>query len=153
MFIRPYAPSDLDTLITLFRVSVRQGAVGEYRPEQLLAWAPDEIDREIWAQKRASASTWVAEREGRIVGFSDIEPDGHIDMLYVHPVFHRRGIATALLGHVEHEAKERDIPLLHAAASLAARPVFEKAGFRVVREQTVSCNGQDFINFVMEKKV
>lgn len=36
-------------------------------------------------------------------------------------------------------------------ASITARPFFERQGFRVVREQTVSRQGVSMINFVMEK--
>ena len=40
--------------------------------------------------------TWVAEKDGRIVGFAAIGESmlGHV---YVHPDFHSRGIGTALL--------------------------------------------------------
>ncbi|TLY32484.1 MAG: GNAT family N-acetyltransferase [Ignavibacteria bacterium] len=69
----------------------------DYTESQLEAWAPDVIDHEQFAQHRAAKSTWVAESEDRIAGFSDLEPDGHIHMLYVQPPVQRRGVARALL--------------------------------------------------------
>jgi hypothetical protein len=37
------------------------------------------------------------------------------------------------------------------ARRVTARPFFERNGFRVVREQRVSCRGVEMTNFAMEK--
>jgi putative acetyltransferase len=149
--IRPYDPSDLDALIALFRDSVRRVASRDYSPEQVLAWAPDDMDRERWAARCAAKPTWVAERGGEPVGFTDLEPDGHIDMFYVHADHQGVGVASALLGRVESAARDAGIGRLFTEASKTARPFFERRGFRVIAAQTVRFNGQDFVNFRMEK--
>ena len=82
--IRPYNEADLDVLIDLFVGSVRQVASRDYSPAQIEAWAPVAVNREHWATRLGSRPTYVAEAGGKIVGFSDLEPDGHIDMLFVH---------------------------------------------------------------------
>jgi hypothetical protein len=51
--------------------------------------------------ERLLAECRGAEVEARIAGFSDLAPDGHVDMLYVDPDFQRRGVARALLEHIE----------------------------------------------------
>jgi putative acetyltransferase len=151
MTIRPYRVEDCPRLVALFRQSVRQVGALHYSPEQVLAWAPDEIDIGHFGARRASRPTWVAEKAGQIVGFADLEADGQIDMLYVHPEYQRQGIAQTLLGAVEANAIERGMRRLYAQASLGARPFFERQEFLAVSEQTVRRNGQLFVNYRMEK--
>jgi putative acetyltransferase len=149
--IRPYRPADVDALIALFRAAVRRVASRDYTQDQVAAWAPDIIDRGPWLERRGSRPTYVAELDGRIAGFSDLEADGHVDMMYVHPDFAGRGVAGALLRHVEAEARARNLARLFTEASITARPFFERYGFRVLAPQTVSLRGQDFVNYRMEK--
>ena len=151
--IRPYQPDDVADLVALFRSSVRNIGQRDYTDSQVEAWAPDLIDHDAFARRRATKSTWIAECEHRITGFSDIEPDGHIDMLYVHPSFQRRGVARALLTHIERLARTRGLDRLYTEASITARPVFEAMGFHVVAAQTVTVRGASMTNFRMEKQL
>jgi putative acetyltransferase len=150
--IRPYRPEDLSDLIALFRASVRNIARRDYTDSQLRAWAPDVIDAEQFARRRTAKATWVAEREGHIAGFSDLEPDGHIDMLYVHPQLQRLGVARSLLIHLENVARGRGLERLYTEASITARPVFEAIGFHVIAAQTVTVRGESMTNYRMEKR-
>jgi len=118
-----------------------------------MAWAPDEIDMSIWATKRLSKPTWVAEIDGRIAGFVDLEPDGHIDMLYVHPEFTRRGVATALLAEAERAALRQGNTRMFSEVSLTARRAFEKRGFSELSSQQVTVRGQAMVNLRMERSL
>lgn len=151
MIVRLYAPEDLDGLIRLFHASVRRIAIKDYTEDQVKAWAPDDADRERWASRRASRPTWVAEIDGALAGFTDLEPDGHVDMMFVHPDHQGRGVAGALLRRVEAEAARLRLDRLYTEASITARPFFERKGFRVITPQTVSVRGQDMVNYRMEK--
>lgn len=149
--IRLYRPGDVDALIDIFRSSVRLVAKRDYSPEQVLAWAPDEIDRSVWVEQYAGRPAWVAEIDGALVGFSDLEPDGHLDMMFVHPDHQGRGVASALLAEVEGAARHQGIDCIHTEASITARPFFERRGFQLLAPQTVSLRGQRFTNYRMEK--
>lgn len=149
--IRSFQQSDIDDLIALFRLSVRKIAAAHYSVDQCLAWAPDQIDRTIWVEKRSNKPTWVAICNSQIAGFTDLEPDGHIDMLYVHPDFQRQGVATVLIRQVYETATKQHIKRLFTEASITARPAFEKFGFTVIEQQTVHRNGQTLINYRMEQ--
>lgn len=151
LLVRPYAAADLDDLITLFRDSVRQVARRDYTLEQVLAWAPDQIDRETWALRFAASSAWLAAHGDRTAGFVTLEPDGHIDMLYVHAALQRQGIASKLLERVEISARSRGLARLFTEASITARPFFERRGFRVIQEQSVVRHGQKLANFRMDR--
>jgi len=149
LHIRPYAAADLDALVALFRASVHAVARRDYSPEQVLAWAPGEVDRTAWALRLAASTTWVAALGDRSVGFINLEPDGHIDMLYVDPGYQGRGIASALLGRVERAASTRGLRRLFTEASISARPFFEHRGFHLIAAQTVARRGQELTNFRM----
>ena len=150
--IRAYRQADTIDLAGLFRASVHSVPQHDYSSSQARAWASTLIDEVRFGERCASKSTWIAEIEGRIVGFSDLESDGHIDLLYVHPDFQRRGVARALLEHIESTARESSLPRLYTEASITARPVFEARGFHVIAPQTVTVGGESMINYRMEKR-
>lgn len=151
--IRPYETADAANPASLFRDSVRSIAARDYTARQLQAWAPDVIDEGKFGQRCETKMTWVAEVGGRIAGFSDLEPDGHVDMLYVHPDFQRRGVARALLHHVEERARRMNLRRLHTEASITARPALEAMGYRVIVPQTVTFRGESLMNYRMEKSL
>jgi putative acetyltransferase len=147
--IRPYRPDDLDAVIDIFLGAIREIAAKDYDRAQIEAWA--QADRDAWAKARLSRPTWVAVIGGKPVGFSDLEPGGHLDMMFVHPVHQGVGIATALLERVETAARGQDLSRIFTEASITARPFFERRGFRLVAAQLVHVRGQALANFRMEK--
>lgn len=153
--IRPYQNDDLDAVISVFLSSIREIAARDYTQAQIVAWA--QADRTTWQQARSSRTTWVAlQRESnseKIIGFTDLKPNGHLDMMYVHPYHQRRGVATALLSVVEHGAREQGIATLTVDASLTAKPFFERHGFQLLNEQQVPLRGQILRNFRMFKSL
>lgn len=151
--IRSYEPADVASVVGLFRASVRSIAASDYKPSQLRAWAPDVIDEEKFGRRCESKSTWVAEVGDRIVGFTDLEPDGHVEMLYIHPDFQRRGVARALLEHVERAARAIGVRRLYTESSITARPAFEAVGFQVIVPQTVTVRGASLTNYRMERRL
>ena len=153
MRVRPYASLDLDALIALFQRSVRIVARRDYTLEQVFSWAPQAIGRERWALRLAASSTWVATFGERPAGFISLEPEGHLDMLYVDPDFQSRGIASRLLHRLEASAEARGLARLFTEASITARPFFERRGFRVVEAQTVTRRGQQLTNYRMERQI
>lgn len=149
--VREFIDADTDPLLDLFRDSVRNIARKDYSEEQVHAWAPDDLDRQSWASKCASRQTFVAELDGALAGFGDLEADGHVDMMFVHSRFQRRGVASLLLAQIESSARLRHILRLYTEASITAKPFFEHRGFRLIAPQVVRKRGQEFINYRMEK--
>ncbi|MEB2846510.1 GNAT family N-acetyltransferase [Rhizobiales bacterium RZME27] len=147
--IRLYQQNDLDDVISVFLSAIRETGSRYYSPSQVDAWA--RVDRDLWERRRMEKPTWIAELEGQVAGFTDLEPDGHVDMLFVHPKFGGRGVASRLLFTAETYARENGIDRLYTEASLAARTTFERAGFDVIEQEIVHRNGEDFIRFKMQK--
>ncbi|MBV9430634.1 MAG: GNAT family N-acetyltransferase [Hyphomicrobiales bacterium] len=147
--VRNYHPSDLDSVISIFLRAIREIACNDYSPAQINAWA--QVDRAAWAKRRLSRPTWVAVLKQELVGFADLEPDGHLDMMFVHPAHQGVGVATLLLMTVETSASRQRLSRIFTEASITARPFFERRGFSVVARQEVSKRGQRLTNFRMEK--
>jgi putative acetyltransferase len=151
--VRACRASDIDALIDLFSASVRTVALRDYTHAQVVAWAPDAIDREAWAARCGSRQVWLAEIDRVVAGFGDLEADGHLDMMYVHPAYLGQGVAGGLLRHIDAAARAHALARLYTEASMTARPFFERSGFRLIAPQTVSVRGQEFLRYRMEKSL
>ena len=150
--VRTYVPADADLTMDIFQRAIREVASKDYNQAQVDAWAKIE-DREAWAKRRSSRPTWLAQRGSVSIGFADLEPDGHLDMMFVHPDYQGIGAASLLLMTVETEAKRQGLGRIFTEASLTARPFFERRGFTVLTSQTVEKRGQMLKNFRMEKSL
>jgi putative acetyltransferase len=151
MVIRPYNSQDLDQIVILFRRSVRELASRDYTEQQIAAWAPDTSEQPDWSRRLASGLVVVCELGARIAGFARLEANGHLDLLYVHPEFERRGVASRLCEHLEEWALHNTSGRIFTEASITARPLLERRGFKVTREQTVFSQGVRMPNFCMER--
>ncbi|HEY4921436.1 MAG TPA: GNAT family N-acetyltransferase [Xanthobacteraceae bacterium] len=149
--VRRYRPNDLAGLIALFRDTVRRINGRDYSQQQVMAWAPDQIDARRWMHRFDSKEVWVADLDGAPVGFVDVARDGLIDMLYVHAEHQGIGIASLLLRTVEAGARAHGLLRLFTEASITARPFFEHRGFRVIAPQRVMRWAQEFLNYRMDK--
>ena len=149
MLLRAYRPEDCPALAQLFYDTVHAVNARDYAPAQLDAWATGTVDLCAWNASFLAHRTLVAQLEGQIAGFGDIDvSSGYLDRLYVHKDFQSRGIATALEGALEGALS---VPLVYTDASITAKPFFLGRGYRLVREQRVERHGVALTNFRMEK--
>jgi putative acetyltransferase len=149
--LRPYQPDDAPALLALFRDTIRRVNSRDYSPEQIAAWASDDIESTRWSGRFAGRFVPVAEEDGRPVGFAELETTGHIDRVYVSADHQRRGIGRLLLAAVIDEARQVGLARLFTEASITARPFFEAQGFAVHAPQVVTCRGVEFVNYRMER--
>lgn len=147
--LRPYRPEDCPALAALFYETVHTVNAAHYTPAQLDAWAPAcGPDLAAWDKSFRAHRTLVAELDGRLAGFGDLDPAaGYLDRLYVHKDLQGRGVATALCNALEEAAAG---PVV-THASVTARPFFARRGYRVLRAQQVERRGVTLANYVMEK--
>lgn len=149
MRLRAYKTEDCEAMASLFYDTVHRINARDYAPEQLSAWATGTVDLAAWNARYLSTTTLVAEENGALLGFANMDKTGYLDMLYVHADAQNRGIATALCDALE-RLVEAEKYTTHA--SITARPFFEKRGYVVVKQQNVPIRGQFLTNFVMEKR-
>ncbi len=151
MRLRLYEIADTEEIMKLFYDTIHEVNIHDYTEEQVAAWAPANMDIDVWIKGLGSKFTYVAEEQGQIIGFGELEPNGHIDRFYCHKDFQRKGIGKKILEQLESKAKALGIDKLFTEASITAKPFFESQNFIVVKQQEVERRGQKLINFVMEK--
>ena len=149
--VRPYRPDDATALSALYEASVRALGARDYAPAQIEAWAslapsPDALDGRMGDGR----TRLVAVADG-LAGFIDVEPDGHIDLLYVAPAAAGAGVARILLETAEALARQSGANRLYAEASETARPVFERLGYSVVARRDFEVAGVAIHNWAVEK--
>ena len=148
--LRPFRSSDIAETARLYYRSVREGTVTCYNEAQRKAWAPEVPDQDWWAEKLGRQQVFVADHAGTMAGFMTLEQDGEIDLAFVAPEYIGRGVAWLLYQAVMNEARQKGLQKLTAHASYLARPFFERQGWSVCKEQSVTRNGVALTNFVME---
>ncbi|WP_212962812.1 GNAT family N-acetyltransferase [Cohnella xylanilytica] len=156
MFIRNYREADIDSIVDLFYGTVHAVNKRDYSREQLDAWASAndlEERRESWRASLSRNIAFVAEKEERIVGFTDMNRHGYLDRLFVHKDYQGQGIASALISVLESEARKSNLPEITTNASITAKPFFESKGYRVVRSQIVERKGVELVNYKMIKEL
>lgn len=149
--IRLFRPEDAEQIAQLFHDTVRSVNVRDYSIDQVKAWAPDNLDFRNWIEACSSRFTFVADQAGLIVGFGELEPNGHIDYFYVHQDYQGCGVGRRIYGAIEHHAQVMGIDWLFVEASITAKPFFERIGFSTLSEQQVVCRGESFTNYKMAK--
>ena len=146
MQIRNYRSEDCPQILKLFYDTVHTVNARDYSPEQLAVWATGQEDPIGWDASLSAHRTLVAEEDGVLLGFGDIDETGYLDRLYVHKDHQCRGVASALCGRLE-----AGVSVVTTHASITAKPFFLRRGYRCVRRQQVCRGGIELANFVMEK--
>ena len=94
------------------------------------------MDSRAWTDKLAKTKPFVAIINRQIVGFAELEENGHIDRFYCHQDSQRQGIGTALLEAVEGEAVRLGLKSLVSEVSTTGIQFFLAKGFKVTQERT-----------------
>lgn len=150
MKIRRYQAVDLLAIRQLFKSTVLQINAADYSQQQLAAWvgADNEQVNAAWQKSFGAHATLVAVQADEIVGFADMTANGYLDRLYVAANFQRQGIATALATALEAAVV---VKRYTTAASITARPFFERHGYEVIQTQQVIRDGISLTNYLMAK--
>jgi len=128
--VRAARESDVDQIFRVHSDSIRALCRERYGEREIAAWIafrPSESYRTAFA----SRELFVAERQGQIVGFGQLDPRrGEIEACYVAPGAVGFGIGKALLGRMEEEARRRGHSVVHLNATLNAESFYERMGYR-----------------------
>lgn len=151
MIVREFKAGDEPHLWQVFFSAVHQTAAADYSIEQLHAWAPVDRDLSAWTNKIREIQPFVAERDGQVVGYADVQATGYIDHFFVSPTVARQRVGSLLMRRIHAVAQQRGVPKLFANVSITARPFFEHWGFTVETPQTVVVRGVEFTNYRMHK--
>ena len=148
--LRTYRPEDCPALTRLFHDTVHTVNAADYDEKQLDAWSDGSPDLQAWNASLSSHYTIVAETDGELSGFGDIDNTGYLDRLYVSSRHQRQGVGAAICDMLESTVSSG---IITVHSSITARGFFEKRGYTVTKRQEVIRKGVVLVNFVMKKEI
>ena len=152
--IRPYVTTDAPALSALRWAAVHTLGRRAYSDAQLRAWRPEpEGPDAVRAHLEDGRRAWVIAHDSdpdHALGAIDLEADGHIDYLYLHPDLAGLGLGQRLIRHVLSEARHARLSRLFTEASELARPSFAACGFRILHRREFVLRGVNIHNYAME---
>ena len=126
--IRRATPDDAEAITPVHVASIRTLCAEDYTPEQIDAWAGWKSPDKYRAAMAAGEVFFVAEVDGRVVGFSVLFGD-EVKAVYLHPDHVGRGIGRGLLEAVEAEARANGVAELKLTSTLTSVRFYESCGF------------------------
>jgi putative acetyltransferase len=147
--IREFRTGDEPALFEVFYSAVHDVACRHYTQEQVDTWAPRDYEPEEWAERVQGIQPFVAEEDGRVLGYADVQADGYIDHFFVSGAAGRRGVGRALMERLHERAGELGLPSMHSHVSLTAQPFFAHFGFEIVEQRRPVVDGVEFSNALM----
>ncbi|KFL33156.1 histone acetyltransferase [Sulfurospirillum sp. SCADC] len=149
--MHPFDTQFTTEIVNLHHASVHAIDPLIYSLEQQEAWAHTPPNYPYWVKRLALKKPFVAMVEAKIVGFIELEANGHIDCAYTHPTYQKCGVMRSLYTYVENVAEQKGIKRLYLEASIVAKPFFERRGFITLKRNEIKRNGQMIVNYSMEK--
>ncbi|RNT20244.1 GNAT family N-acetyltransferase [Klebsiella aerogenes] len=135
MNVRRFIDGDEIALFQVFLSSVRNIASHDYTAEQIEAWAPSNINQRKWFNRIRELKPFVAEVDGEIAGYADVQSNGYIDNFFVSGTMSRQGVGTLLMNRIYEEATILGIEVLTSDVSKTAELFFLRHGFNVVERR------------------
>ena len=157
--LRPFREADAPALAALTRAAITVTGARAYSAEQVAAWAARSPGPERFLARAAGGDLIrvAVDAAATPLAYCLLERDGHLDMLYGHPDHPGRGFGRLLLADAELAARGLDVARLFTEASELARPVFARAGYRLIarRDFAIPFDGRAVAihNFAMEKQL
>lgn len=131
--IRPMTDSD-DIIVTNLRAAGYRFIAGPdgFTDEQLEHLLRDRCGLDYTAWSRQQWPCFVAEEDGQILGNIAVG-DNVIQELWVSPIHHRKGVATALFRMAEELIKQAGHASMIVSTSGYGRPFYEAMGMKLAR--------------------
>lgn len=149
--IRRYREGEETALFEIFHSAIHLVASRDYTPEQVEAWAPRSLDPELWRRKIRDINPFVAEADGQLIGYADLQANGYIDHFFVSGARPREGIGAQLMRHLLNEAQMFGLAELTSDVSRTAQPFYERFGFDVVEQRSQELRGVVIPNALMRR--
>ena len=153
LHVRRYRAGEEAVLRELFYNTIRTVNLRDYSPEQVRAWAPDEMDPDRWRARIVAMNPFVCVSQDQIAGYAGLLLTGHVDHFFVHRDKQRCGVGRTLMQAIIDEATRLSLSELTSDVSITARPFFEAHGFRVEQQQSVSLGAVNLTNFRMKRNL
>lgn len=140
MTIRRSRPEDAAALAKLARDTIRTINVKDHTEEIMKAWSKGNTAA-AYRRMEKEHIRYVAVEHGRIIGFTDMLPDGELMSLYLHKDRNRRGVGKKLLAVIEDKASTMGIKKMSCRSSVNAKGFYEKHGYRIIKRSQWQVEG------------
>ncbi len=87
--------------------------------------------------------------EGKIVGMVTLRSGHHISLLFVDEKYHRKGIATALLSHIQSELEDKTLTV---NSSPYGEAFYSKVGF-VKTDEWTTADGITYLPMICKREI
>lgn len=151
LHIRRFADGEAPALWQICYTSIHQIASSDYTHAQLQAWVPADVAPQQWRDTIEKNKPLVAELNGQLVAYADVQHNGYIDHFFVAGAYARQGIGSALMQAIQHEAQQTHVRQLHAHVSKNAQEFFQRFGF-VVRKYSTKVIGEVSLPYALMYK-
>ena len=150
--IRDATQADFEQMAVLHRDTIRHINARDYSEEAITAWSA-RPSPELYAKGVGRGRRWVAEMDGKVVGFTDHGLDGKFWGLYVHKDHIGEGIGKVLLSTNESSLMELGFTHVEIESTLTARPFYESQGYAYVRDDVALMDGVEVPIVILEKQL
>lgn len=133
MRIREAEVKDSEEITKLHKRTVKEINGRDYQEETIKEWI-ENITKENTEKEIEQTNFYIAEEQGRIIGFVNFNEERTIYQIYVSPDHLDKGIGTKLLEKAEKEAREKGIKKIKGNSTLTAQKFFQKKGYKLKRE-------------------
>ncbi len=149
--LKPLRPSHYIAVKEIYADAIASHGACFYTKEQIqawvsLAWLPGVLDAPL-----AEGRGWISLENQNIAAFAVRYPIDRLALLYCRGCYVRRGHASYLLDHVEHEAWEEGQTRLVTEASLFSHPLLLRRGWKLIDLEQIEIGGVSFDRYLMEK--
>jgi N-acetylglutamate synthase-like GNAT family acetyltransferase len=153
MNIRLYQRGDIEQVTKLFQDTVSTLGHDDYSETEIRMWAPDTTHFRDWEESCLQKFTLVAEVSNEIIGFAQLNNDGHINAFYCRPDHQGKGIGKKLYQIIEDYALSKGITKIYTEVHTSVRSFFTKLGFESLQKQKVLIQGDIKTNYVVLKEL
>lgn len=151
MQLRPFQKKDTDTLVKIYRDSIRRIGPDFYTASQIEAWSIYPVDIDDFAYRLSRGYTLVAEEDDQIRAFGQIDPLDFVSFIYTAADACRKGFATRVCDAMETHARAHGVTAIRTEASLISKGFFLKRGYHVVTPLHLTHFGVEFDWYCMAK--
>lgn len=143
---------DLNEILALFEYSIRSSAPLFYSQQQIEAWTASVKNRPRWEAKIREHEFFIArDLNNELIGFASLKLPDYLDLLFVHPDYQGKSVATQLFNKIEEVFFEMGQYNLRVHASYMAKPIFEHFGFNVIEEEIHQIADVSLRRWLMQK--
>lgn len=151
MHLRRFQLGDESALFDVYFSAIHKIAIRDYTTDQVNAWAPKNVDQDLWNMRVQGINPFVVELAGKIVGYADLQSNGYIDHFFVSGHHPRQGIGAALMLKIHNVAEDSGVLQLTSDVSRTAEPFFRRFGFAVAERREPVIRGVTVPNAFMRK--